>query len=185
MSPFEILSEDHERLLDLCNRLTGAKGWPAGSPKERHRVAERLVMEGSAHEAVEEQFLWPVVRDRLEGGPSLATGAVRQEMGARSMLHELNRMRPGNVRFESLVFALASHVRAHLTYEESQIWPKLELALDPEELDRIGSQMQRARPLAPTRPHPHTPPESVVSRTAGPLTAMVDRTLDLLTSRGK
>lgn len=185
MNVFDVLCRDHERMRQLANRLTGGKGDPPGSPREQHKLAERLVMEGSAHEAIEEQFFWPVVRDRLEGGDALASAGIQQEMGARNLLHELNRMKAGNQHFMTIVFSIASHLRSHATYEEVQIWPKLELALDRADLESIGNAMEAARKLAPTRPHPHTPPVAGLLRTVGPLVGAVDRAVDAMTLRGR
>lgn len=185
MNPFDVLSADHSRLLDLSNQLTGGVGDPLGSTKEQRRAAEHLVMEGSKHEAIEEQCFWPLVRDRLDGGGALAVAGIQHEVRARSLLHELNRVQPGGDTFMTLVFTTASHIRDHLTYEESQVWPKLQLALDSEELERLGTQLHQAKRTAPTRPHPHTPPDARLLRTVGPLTGLVDRALDRLTMRGR
>lgn len=181
MNALDVLARDHERLLDLATQLTGGRGEPPASSREQRKVAERLVMEASAHEAIEEQFFWPIVRDRLEGGKALALAGIDQEMRGRSMLHELNRVKAGNETFTTLVFSVASRLRMHATYEESQIWPKVELAVDRSELDRIGAAMEAARKLAPTRPHPHTPPDATLLRVVG----VADRALDALTLRGR
>jgi hypothetical protein len=49
--PFDVLSTDHSRLLNLSNHLTGGVGDPLGSTQEQRRAAEHLVMEGSKHGA--------------------------------------------------------------------------------------------------------------------------------------
>lgn len=185
MNPFALLAADHARQLELAGHLTGGRGDPPGSPKEQHRLAQQLVMVASGHEAVEEQFFWPVVRDRLEGGAALAGAAVRQEMGARSLLHELHRTSPGDDKFMTLVLTAASHIRDHITYEEGQVWPALQLALDAEDQERLGDRLAAARRTAPTRPHPHAPPGAGLLRTVGPLTGAVDRVLDRITRRGR
>jgi hypothetical protein len=185
MDPFKLLSEDHQRLLELSNELTGGAGEPGGTEKQRRRTAQQLVIEGSKHEAIEEQFFWPVVRDRLDGGQPLAFAGIQQEMGGRSLLHELNHIRAGNVHFMTIVFTLASTIRDHLTYEENQVWPKLQLALGDEELEIMGTAMAAARRLAPTRPHPHTPPDARLMRAVGPVAGALDRARDVLTGRGR
>jgi hypothetical protein len=45
---------------------------PSGSPTERKRTADRLVIGESQHEAAEEAVFWPLVRDWVEGGAALA-----------------------------------------------------------------------------------------------------------------
>lgn len=185
MNPFHVLSADHARLLDLTNELTGGAGDPPGRPSEQRRLAERLVREGSRHEAIEEQYFWPLVRDRLKDGQVLAFAGVKQEVGARKLLHELNRTKPGGDTFMTMVFTLASHIRDHVTYEEGQMWPKLQLALAPDELDRLGTQLEKAKRTAPTRPHPHVPPDAQLLRAIGPWAGGMDRALDVVTLRAK
>lgn len=184
-NPFEVLSAGHARQLELANELTGGAGDPPRTLRDQHRLAERLVMEASAHEAIEEQCFWPAVRDRLEGGRVLAMAGLQQEVGARRLLHELNRTRPGDDSFMTMVFTAASRIRDHITYEEGQLWPKLQLTLDADELDRLGSDLERAKRSAPTRPHPHVPPDARLLRVVGPWTGRLDRALDLVTGRGK
>lgn len=69
MHALRLLADEHQRLLELVNALTGAAGDPDGTPQERRRTAQRLVASGSAHEAIEEQFLWPLVREASGGAP--------------------------------------------------------------------------------------------------------------------
>ncbi|MGH9087016.1 MAG: hemerythrin domain-containing protein [Acidimicrobiales bacterium] len=182
MHALKLLAAEHERIFELTNALTGAAGAPSGTPKERRRTGLRLVAAGSAHEAVEEHFFWPAVR-RLAGGAPLALAGIGQETTLRDHLHELERMRAGNVHFGTAVFSIASRVREHVAYEESQIWPQLQLALGDDALESIGAEMEKARRFAPTRPHPHTPPDAQLLRTVGPVIGAVDRVLDAITRR--
>jgi hypothetical protein len=78
-----------------------------------------------------------------------------------------------------------SHIRDHLTYEESHVCPKLQLVLHNEELERLGTRLHQAKRTAPTRRHVHTPPDARLLRPVGSLTGLVARVLDLLTMRGR
>lgn len=182
---FAVLSADHQRIFELSNQLTGGAGIASGAPKERKRLATELVIEESRHEVLEEQWLWPQVRARLSGGDALALAGLSQEQGAKRLLNELEHMSPGNDEFASVIDRIASAVRDHITFEESQVLPKLRLALDDEQAERIGENLARSRRLAPTRPHPHTPPAEVAIKTVGMAVAVVDRARDALTGRGR
>lgn len=184
MNALSVLAAQHQSLLTLSNALTGATGEPPGTPRERHRAAQRLVMAGSRHEAVEEQWLWPAVRE-LAGGASLALAGLEQEQTLRDLLHELEHMKAGNAHFTSAVFVAASQIRDHVTYEESRILPKLQLAVSEEELERLGTRLEAAWHVAPTRPHPKTPADAQVLRVLGPAMAAVDRARDAVTGRGR
>ena len=184
MNAIDLLTAQHQELLELSNALTGAAGDPRGTPKGRNRTAQRLVMAGSRHEAIEEQWFWPAVRE-LDGGAPLALAGLEQEQTLRNLLDEIDHMKAGNVRFTTAIFVAASRIRDHVTYEESQILPKLQLAVSEEDLERIGTRLQVAWHLAPTRPHPKTPADARLLKSVGPPIAAVDRALDALTGRGR
>jgi hemerythrin-like domain-containing protein len=180
-----VLAEDHRQVLEMLNELTGGPGEPAGDPRERKAVAERLAIAESKHEAIEEACFWPVVRDRLENGDELAKQALEQETSGKELIHDLDHISSGSSEFSTLVHRLSSAVRDHINFEESQVWPKLRLALTDAELDDLGKRLEAARRTAPTRPHPKTPPDPRLLGTLGPAVGVVDRARDVLTGRGQ
>ena len=50
---------------------------------------------------------------------------------------------------------------------------------------RLGARYARAHQAGPTRPHPLTPPRRSLLKSAGSAMALVDRTRDVLTRRGR
>lgn len=180
-----LLAADHERILELSTWLTGGAGDPPPDLRERQHVAEQLVMEVSRHDAAEEQLFWPLVRRRVPGGDDLARAALEQEGGAKRLLHELGHMSPGDEDFRTLCFRVASHLRDQLTYEQNQIWPKLQLHVPNEELEQLGERLELAKRTAPTRPHPHLPADPKLLATVGTAVAFVDRARDAVTRRGR
>ena len=80
---FEVLAEDHAEVKQMLNELESTPGHSAGATEAvlaaRKRLAQRLVMESSRHEAAGEQYFWPAVRDRLGCGNQLAGEAIGQE----------------------------------------------------------------------------------------------------------
>ncbi|HZU79184.1 MAG TPA: hemerythrin domain-containing protein [Acidimicrobiales bacterium] len=181
---FADLRHDHERIDKLLDELRGDPAGPEPSPHERKKIAEELVVAESRHEALEEAYFWPVVRDRAPQGGALALRAIEQEQTGKKLLNELEKTSPGTVEFGTLVFQVISNIRQHVTYEELQVWPRLRLRLTDAEGDELGSEISGARPLAPTRPHPLTPPDATVLRTVGPAVGLLDRVRDVLTARG-
>ena len=49
----------------------------------RKKMTEQLIIEESKHEALEEMYFWPVVRDHLPDGDTLADQATGQEQEAK------------------------------------------------------------------------------------------------------
>lgn len=75
--------------------------------------------------------------------------------------------------------------RAHITYEETHAWPLLRAAITGEEAQSLGDEITKAKKLAPTRPHPHVPPEPGAVKTVGPLAGVADKLRDVATGRGR
>jgi len=49
--------------------------------------------------------------------------------------------------------------------------------------EKLGEKLERAKKIAPTRPHPDTPPNPTVLRTTGMAAAIVDHVRDAFTGR--
>jgi hemerythrin-like domain-containing protein len=185
---FDVLRKDHDEIKQALSELeTGLSGDP---PDLDHRtlhekLVEHLVIEESKHEAVEEEYFWPAVREKLSDGDELADQAVKQEQDAKYVLNDLIGLSAEKPEFEELLRTLIHDGREHIAFEESQVWPKLEQALSAEEADELGDKLVQGKKIAPTRPHPHTPPKPGILKTAGPAVAAADKARDTITGRGK
>ena len=135
-------------------------------------------MAASGHEAIEEQYFWPLVRRRVQNGPRLADEAVSQEQEVKRVLGMLEK------RGGALLRQVIAISRAHIDFEESQVWPGVRLALSEQELGDLGAQLEQAKRLAPTRPHPHMPCTPEVLKVAAPIAGAADRIRDVLGGRG-
>jgi hemerythrin superfamily protein len=178
-----VMQADHDLVFDLINQLTGGSGQPEGSPEEHRRIARQLVALGSVHEVAEELVIWPEVRRRCKDGDELVLEATSQERQAKRALNELNTINAGTIEFDECVDTVASEARSHITYEQNQVWPRLEDHLSDDDAERLARLYLEARRRAPTRPHPHTPPVPAVLGAVGPFVAGLDRMRDMLTGR--
>jgi hypothetical protein len=169
-------------MLDRLEVLTTPA--PATAPAECARLVEELIIDESKHEAVEEEFFWPAVTDRVPDGKLLAERAIEQETEAKQVLNRLDQMTTENLDFVPLVRSFVTAGRAHIAYEETEVWPLLRAALSPAEAEELGGKLAAAKKTAPTRPHPHTPPNPMLLRTAGPAIAAADRLRDAASGRG-
>ena len=73
--------------------------------------------------------------------------------------------------------------RAHIAYEEQQVWPNLRAALPADKANGLGARLAGATHAGPTRPHPHTPPSPTVLKAAGPAVAAIDKLRDAASAR--
>jgi hemerythrin-like domain-containing protein len=188
-SIFDVLTHDHEEVKHMLSELergpTKSSGASGDQLALRKKMAEQLVIEESKHEALEEMYFWPTVRDRLTGGDRLASEAIGQEQEGKEVLGKLDKLDAGNPEFEELLAEFIKAGREHIAFEENKVWPGLREALSAQEARELGEKFQEGKKTAPTRPHPHTPPKPGALKTAGPAAAAADRARDAATGRGE
>ncbi|MGB9308694.1 MAG: hemerythrin domain-containing protein [Mycobacterium sp.] len=183
MDALKFLRQDHESVLGMLEALDEA---PSGSGAEISGLATivtNLVIAESQHEAIEEQYFWPAVRHALEDGDALADDAIRQEQDGKRLLQRLADGKPGEAEYREVLKEFVKAGREHISYEQDVVWPRFEAAVSREHLEKLGEQLERAKRIAPTRPHPNTPPNPTVLRTVGVGAALADHVRDAFTGR--
>jgi hypothetical protein len=185
----EVLSRDHEEVKQMLSEFekspTAANGASPDQLALRKKMAETLVIEESKHEAVEEMYFWPTVRDRLPDGGRLADEATGQEQEAKQVLARLDKSGADDPEFEGLLGQFITAGREHIAFEETRVWPGLRSALTSTEAEELGEKLEQAKKTAPTRPHPGTPPSPGVLKSTGPIAAIADKARDAVTGRGE
>src|SRR5262245_11088329 len=92
----DILGTDHrEGKQMLAEREAGptkANGATQAQLQARAKLAEKLIIESSKHEAVEELYFWPEVRNRITNGRQLADHGIGQETEAKEVLALLDKL---------------------------------------------------------------------------------------------
>jgi hypothetical protein len=186
---FEILRSDHAAVEHMLAALETSPSHSAGAGSTvvaaRKKVAQRLVIDSSRHEAAEEEYFWPTVRARLADGDALADEAIAQEQAAKEALARLDKLDADQDEFDEVIAALIPAVRRHIEFEETQVWPFLRDALGGPDARELGEKLASAKEHGPTRPHPHTPASPGVLKAAGPGVAALDRLRDAAAGRGR
>ncbi len=184
---FEVLGAAHrevEQMLDRMQSLMGLPGQPAAELRDQGGwLAGALISAVSQHEAAEERYFWPVVKEKASDGNSLAASGTEQETEGKEVLTELDGMAPGDQEFIPLMTKFSHAARAHIAYEEQQVWPGLRAVLSADEAADLGEKLARATKAGPTRPHQHTPPNPVALKVAGPAVAAADKFRDAVSGR--
>ena len=188
-SVFDVLGQDHQEVKRMLSELEKGPTAMTGASDNylmlRKKMVEQLIIEESQHEALEEMYFWPVVRDRLPDGDHLAETATGQEQEGKQVLDRLGKLNADKPEFEQLVVTFINAGREHIAYEEIEVWPLLRGTLTEEEAASIGDKIAAGKKTAPTRPHPNTPPAPGVLKGAGPVVGAADRLRDTATGRGR
>lgn len=150
---FEVLGQDHAEVKDLLTALEESPGLSEGAAyvvlAARGQAAERLIIDSSAHEAAEERYFWPAVRQQVPEGDKLADEAIGQESDAKEVLSKLDKLAPIDPEFDELIAELTPAARQHIEFEETQVWPQLRAALTPDQAAELGAQVTRAKERSP------------------------------------
>jgi hemerythrin superfamily protein len=170
-----LLKQDHREVQDLFKRFAKLS---AGARKSRTNIVRQVVRELSIHAAIEEELLYPTIRDDVRGGARLADEGIEEHQTAKELLAKLDRMDAGDGELDPLMRTLMREIRHHIREEEDQMFPRLRKALDRETLERLGEMMRVAKKTAPTRPHPHAPAQPPANIIAGLAAGVVDRARD-------
>jgi hemerythrin-like domain-containing protein len=186
---FQVLKKDHDEVKAMLAQLeAGPKASTGATPEQlmfRKQALDAVIIEQSKHEAAEQQYFWPAVKQLGPDGVRVAEIGLEQEAEADKLLADLDKLNADDEGFEEQVIAFSADARAHIAYEEAHAWPLLKASIGDEEAQLLGSQITEAKKLAPTRPHPHIPPQGGPAKTAGPVAGLADRLRDSVTGRGK
>lgn len=173
-----LLTSDHrtvDGLFDSYEQLG------AGAADRKRELVDEMIRELSVHAAVEEQLLYPFIRDEVADGAQLADEGIGEHQEAKELLAQLEGMDAADADFDATVGQLISDVRHHVEEEENEFFPKLQQAASQEQLVELGRKLADAKSTAPTRPHPHAPSSRAGHLVADPAAAAVDRARDAAT----
>jgi hypothetical protein len=135
------------------------------------------------HASVEEQLVYPLARKRLSKLEPNVLQALEEHHVMKLTLAELDKAKVTDERFIPKVQVLLLEVETHFAQEERIILSALERALPARELESLGQMIERAKKLAPTRPHAAAPDQPPANIVAGVPAAIFDRARDVATGR--
>ncbi|MGI4849594.1 MAG: hemerythrin domain-containing protein [Janthinobacterium lividum] len=139
---FDIIAlfmEDHEKLQRLFARFARIKG--GDDDAERRAIVEVACTELVIHATVEEELLYPALREALERQDLLDEAEVENKI-ARQLIDELELMEPGDHLYDAKFFVLSEYQNHHMNEEQNRIFPLIGMA-DLDFADLLGDIKQR------------------------------------------
>ncbi len=177
MDAIKLLENDHrtvEKLFAQYEKLGD------GHPTQKKMIVQKLVRELSIHASIEEELLYPTARKALRQKEDLVLESLEEHHLVKVTLSELQSMSPSNERYDAKVTVLKEAIEHHVEEEESDLFPALRKKLDKAALESLGTALESAKRLAPTRPHPNAPDTPPGNLLAGLPAALLDRVRDLV-----
>jgi hemerythrin-like domain-containing protein len=180
----DLLSADHREFDAIFTQLESLMG--RGGPDDLRRKRE-LVDEVTIglvkHSVAEETQVYPKVEKQVDAEE--AEHHKHEHAAAEETMKRLERMDPGDERFDVEVQTLIREIRHHVEHEESRMFAELRRTFSSAELVEMAEKVEGVKKMAPTRPHPMTPNDSAVRTVAGPVASLLDHLRDAVSGRGK
>src|SRR5919204_5311040 len=185
MDAIALLQRDHqevEQLFKQFEKLTER------AHKSKERIVNKVIRELAIHSAVEEMLFYPAVRTAalkatvrsLKEAADTVLESLEEHHVVKWTLSELEKMDPEDERYDAKFKVLMESVRHHVEEEQDELFPKARRLLGEDMLEELGERIEKAKKLAPTRPHPRAPDQPPGNVIAGTVAAGQGQERDLM-----
>jgi hemerythrin superfamily protein len=135
----ELLMADHRKVEDLFERYDSEK---ESDEETRREIAGKICGELTVHATVEEEILYPWLRENLEDMEMLEEAYV-EHAGAKDLIAQIEGATEVDDVFNAKVKVLSEYIKHHVKEEEQEIFPEIRDKKD--ELDELGQQIASRR----------------------------------------
>ncbi|MCW2505863.1 MAG: hemerythrin cation binding protein [Actinomycetia bacterium] len=174
----DVLTTDHREVTELIGQIRATT-----DPERRREFTDIAISELVRHSVAEEMYVYPAMKKHLADGEKAVAHDIEEHQQLERIMKELEAADSAGPGFVVLIGELESVLRDHVLDEESEQFPELRAAVPHDELVEIAEKVEKAKKLAPTRPHPNAPNSELFHKLVGPGVGMVDRLRDKLTGR--
>lgn len=139
MNPFSLLKTDHEAFKKM---LTELEDTTERAVKTRTQVFDRLKRELAAHETIEEEILYPAIKEKAKSkDKDLVLEAYAEHHVADLIVTELANLPVSDEMWGAKATVLRESLEHHIEEEEGDLFKIAKSLLDKDELDAIGERM--------------------------------------------
>jgi hemerythrin-like domain-containing protein len=171
MDALTLLKGDHEA---VETKFAKFEALGPRALKSKAAIVAEVIEALSVHAAIEEQVLYPALRDRMADDEGQVLEALEEHHVVKWTLSELDGMDPSHERLDAKFTVLIENVRHHVKEEENELFPKVRRAFTRTELADLGEALADAKATAPTKPHPRSPDEPPMNEVAAAVTKPFD-----------
>jgi hemerythrin superfamily protein len=170
------LTSDHREATALLDQILASSDAQA-----RRDMADTVITELVRHSVAEEMYVYPAIEELFPDGKQVVQHDIEEHKELERTMKELEGCSAEDARFTALVGELRDQLHHHATDEETEQFPELRARVPRERLVRMREQVDTAKKIAPTRPHPGAPNNEVFHKLVGPGVGLMDRVRDKLT----
>jgi len=176
MDGVDYLIRDHRAVEELFDRFESAIDYDA-----KRRLVNEMIRLLSIHTVIEERFLYPLCKEViLEGGEGekLSEHGLKEHRKMKLTLEDLLSLDEKTDAFNEQVAHLIKETKHHHGDEEDEIFPLLRKYTSKERLIEFAAQLDSAKLIAPTHPHPGAPDRPPFNTLVTPILSVADKILD-------
>ncbi len=147
----ELLERDHRLINGLVEQLDAAD-----DPAEIRHLYLRIVEELSAHEAVEQEVVFPAFRAAfVADGDDTLSHRMGEHEELNEMLSEMRSLAPDGFAFIKRGSALLLELEGHFLVEEETVFTRMRSEFTPDALIELGRRAIIAKAHSPAFPGKH------------------------------
>jgi hemerythrin superfamily protein len=110
----------------------------ASESADKKALADKICLALKVHTQIEEELFYPPAREKTGDG-DLLDEALVEHAGAKTLIAQIESMRPGQPLYDAKVKVLAEQVRHHVEEEETELFPEVrDTRID---LDALGAKL--------------------------------------------
>lgn len=137
MDAISHLTKQHETAKSLFEQIEAST-----DPAARQRLLDEVIAALRVHTKIEEEVLYPIVRDEMKGGSKLFEEAMQEHQEAKKAMNELDGMAPDDPAWQGKFEILMHGVLHHAKEEETEMFPKLRETVSGDRLNQLGEQLE-------------------------------------------
>ena len=128
-----LLEADHREVEDYFDAFEAAS-----DNTEKKALADKICLALKVHAQIEEELFYPPAREKTGDG-DLIDEALVEHTGAKTLIAQIEAMRPGQPLYDAKVKVLGEQVRHHVEEEETELFPEVrETNID---LEALGAEL--------------------------------------------
>jgi hemerythrin superfamily protein len=174
----DVLTTDHREATALLAQVRAT-----ADPAVRRDLVDTAISELVRHAVAEEMYVYPAMRKYLVDGERAVQHDIEEHKQLEMTMKEFENVDASSLEFDDALARLETILADHIRDEEGEQFPELRARLPQDELVKLAHQVENAKKLAPTRPHPNAPNSELFHKLVGPGVGMVDRLRDKISGR--
>jgi hemerythrin superfamily protein len=151
LDAIELLLTDHRLIDGLAEQLDSVD-----DPAEIRHLYMRIVEELAAHEAAEQEVVFPAFRAALEmADDNTLARRIGEHEEMNDLLAEMRSLAPDCFGFTKRGSALLLEIKGHFLREEESVFARMRTTFSADELAELGSRVLAVKQHAPAFPDDH------------------------------